>query len=112
MVNNPEGNCKYAAYPGISRVFGIHIALDNAFAVAQTAVHLLQEVGMHQVIGIENANRIIFLIQLEQSVEHPREGKALALTGFAEALMHQRAGLACNLRCFVRAVVRNNIDII
>ena len=112
MVNNPEGNCKYAAYPGISRVFGIHIALDNAFAVAQTAVHLLQEVGMHQVIGIENANCIILLIQLEQSVEHPCESKALALTGFAEALMHQRAGLACNLRSFIRAVVRNNIDII
>ena len=112
MVNNPEGNCKYAAYPGISRVFGIHVALDNAFAVAQTAVHLLQEVGMHQVIGIENANRIILFIQLEQSVEHPRESKALALTGFAEALMHQRAGLACNLCGFVRAVVCNNIDII
>ena len=67
---------------------------------------------MHQVIGIENTNRIILFIQLEQSVKHPREGKAFALTGFTEALMHQRAGLACNLRGFVRAVVRNNIDII
>ena len=67
---------------------------------------------MHQVIGIETANCIILLIQFEQSVEHPREGKALALTGFAEALMHQRTGLACNLRSFVRTVVRNNKDII
>ena len=67
---------------------------------------------MHQVIGIENANRIIFFIQLEQSVKHPRESKALALTGFAKALMHQRTGLACNLGGFIRAVVRNNIDII
>ena len=67
---------------------------------------------MHQVIGIENANGIIFLIQLKQSVEHPRESKAFTLTGFAEALMHQRAGLACNLGGFIRAVVRNNIDII
>ena len=67
---------------------------------------------MHQVIGIENANCIILFIQLEQSVKHPRKSKTLALTGFTEALMHQRTGLACNLCGFVRAVVRNNIDII
>ena len=41
MVNNPEGNRKDAADPGIGGVLGINIALDNALTIAKATVHLL-----------------------------------------------------------------------
>ena len=75
-------------------------------------VHDLQEIGMHQVIGIKDADRIVLAFQSEKPVEHPFHGKPFAFSCFTEALINDGSGVACNLRRFVRAVVRNHKNIV
>ena len=112
VVHDPEGNGEHAGHPGIFRIFGIHITLDQTLPAAQVVVHDLQEIRMHQIIRIEHTDCVVLAFQTEQAVEHPFHGKAFALPRFAETFIHNGAGVAGSFRGFIHAVIRHHEDVV
>ena len=112
VVNNPEGDGKSTGNPGIIRILGVQIALDNLGSLAEMMVHLHEEIRVHQVVRIKDAHGIILLVHGKKLLKHPLQGIALALFGRMGALADNGTGLACHLCRIIRAIIRNHIDII
>lgn len=112
VANDPEGNRKRACHPGIVRILGIHIALDDLIALAEAIVHLHEELRMHEVIRIEYADRVVLFFHLEQTVKHPLERIALRLLRRMRARMDDGTGICGNLCRVIGAVISNDMDII
>lgn len=112
VANDPESDRKRACDPGIVRILGIHIALDDLIAFAETVIHLHEELRMHEVIRIEYADRVVLFFHLEQTVKHPLERIALRLLRRMRARMDDCTGICGNLCRVIGAVIRNHMDII
>ena len=112
MVNNPEGNGESTSNPGIVRILGIQIALDNLGPLAKMMVHLHEEARMHQIVRIEDADSIVFLVHGKELFKHPLQGIALAFLGWMGTLTDDGSCISSYLGGIVGAVICNNIDII
>ena len=110
VADDPERDGKRARYPRVVRVLGVHVALDDLVALAEAVVHLHEELRVHEVVGVEDADGIVLLVHLEQAVEHPLERVALALLRRMRAHLDDGAGFLGNLSRVVRRVVVVNID--
>ena len=112
VADDPERDGERAGHPGVIRVLGVHVALDDLVALAEAVVHLHEELRMHEVVGVKDADGVVLLFHLEQAIEHPVERVALALFRRMRADMDERAGIRGDFCRVVRAVVRDDIDVI
>ncbi len=112
MVDDPEGDGERAGDPGIVRILGIEIALDDAVALAKVVVHLHQEAWVYEIIRIEYDDGIVLLLHLEEAFEHPFHGEALALLRRMRPLTDDAAVAARDFRRVVAAVVGDDKDIV
>ena len=112
MVDYPESNGKGACYPGIIRILGIQIALNNLGSLAEMMIHLHEETRVHQIICIKDTHSIVLLVHSKELLKHPLQSIALALLGRMGTLTNNGASLSSYLSCIIGAIICNNIDII
>ena len=112
MADNPERDGKSTCHPCVVGVLGVHVTLDNLIALAKAVIHFHQELRMYEIVRIENADSVIFLVHFEQPVKHPVEGIALALFGRMGALVNNGSGFCCHFGGIVIAVIRYHMNII
>ena len=95
-------------------VLGVQVALNQPFPFAVPVVDFHQEVQMHQVVRIENHHGIVLLGQGKQLLEHPFQGKALALLHFVGVVpfVHQGALTSCHFRRMVAAIISYHENIV
>ena len=112
MVDDPEVDGKSAADPAVVGVLHIQIPLDQLLSFAESVVHFLQEIRVHQVVRIEDGYGIILPVQREQLPEHPFQGKPLAHFLLVEPFVYQGARFPGHCCRMILAVVRNDEDIV
>ncbi len=96
-----------------TEVAGIAVAGNGAVVTAvKDLVHLGGEVGVHQIVGVEDHVAVVGVLALVgQGAEEVIQGVALALLVLVEALIHDGAGVPGNLGGVVGAVIGHHIDI-
>ena len=112
VVDRPEGNGKCAGYPCICRIFGRQVSLKDFLAFEKTVVHDGKEIQVNKVIRIEDAERIVILIQCEDLREYPVHGIAFADEFLIGSFKDESSVLAGDVCRIVRAVVRDDVDVI
>lgn len=112
VVDCPEGNGKGAGYPGIGRILGGQIPLQYFLALQEAVVHHRQEVQVHQVVGVEDAEGVIAFVQVKNLRENPVHGVAFAYQFLVEPFKYIGPVLAGNVGGMVGAVVRNDIHVV
>ena len=65
MVDGPEGNGKGTGYPCVRRVLGGQVSLEYFLSLQESVVHDCQEIQVHQVVGVEDAESVVALIEGE-----------------------------------------------
>ena len=112
LAQKPQGIA--GGDPVGAEVFGVAVAGDGAvLAAGEGVVHLGDEVGVHQVVGVEykEAGVLAELIRLDQLTEEIVHGVALAHLHLVEPLVDGGAGLPGDAGGVVGAVVGHHIDV-
>ena len=112
VVNSPEGDGKGAGYPGIRGVLGGQVSLEDFLSLQETVVHDRQEIQVHQVIGVENAESVVTLIQGKDFRKYPVHGIALPHQFLVRPFEDVGAVGPGEVRRVVGAVIRYDVDVI
>lgn len=92
--------------------FGRQVSLKDFLAFEKTVVHDGKEIQVNKVIRIEDAERIVILIQCEDLREYPVHGIAFADEFLIGSFKDESSVLAGDVCRIVRAVVRDDVDVI
>ena len=92
--------------------FGIKVSLNDAIALTKSVVHFHKEAWVYEIVRIKNDDGIVFLFHLEEALEHPFHGEALALFRRMRPFTDDAAVTACNFCRVVVAVVGDDKDIV
>ena len=112
VVNSPEGDGKGTGYPGIRGVLGGQVSLEDFLSLQETVVHDRQEIQVHQVIGVENAESVVTLIQGKDFRKYPVHGIALPHQFLVRPFEDVGAVGPGEVRRVVGAVIRYDVDVI
>ena len=78
VVDGPEGDGEGTRDPGVGRILRREVALQDFLSFEKAVVHDGEEIQMDEVVGVEDAEGVIFLIQGKDLREDPVHGIAFA----------------------------------
>ena len=112
VVDEPESNGKRPGNPRVRRILGIHISLDDLFALAEMIVHFPQKFRMDQIIGIKDDEGVILFFLGQHLGKHPVHGIALADVFLIGAHADKGPVGPANVGGLIGAVIGHDVDIV
>ena len=112
VVDGPEGDGEGAGDPGVGRILRGEVALQDFLSFEETIVHDGKEIQMDEVVGVKDAESVIFLIQCKDLREDPVHGIAFADKFLVFSFEDVGAMGARDVSGIVGAVVCDDEDVI